>query len=639
MRLLSSLALAFAIAAPTSSMRAQTPDGDTVFAQHCAICHEHPTPENKAPPREALAQTGPDAILLAMTEGNMKIQGQTISAAERVAVAERVGGRKLTVAAAASEGGLCAATPARSEPSARPETPASSRANGAAWNGWGPNEHNTRFQKDAGGITAANIANLKLKWAFGFANATQARSQPSIVGGRLYVASQSGTIYAVDPKTGCTYWTFKAQSGVRTAISVGPQAPRPAQGIFKPNSLDGIAIYFSDAQARAYALDAATGQQIWATKIDDHPAARATGSPTLYNGVLYVPLSGVSEETAASMPDYECCKFRGSLTALRGTTGAVVWKSYTVDVPKPRGKSTTGKQLWGPAGAPIWSAPTIDAKRGLIYAATGNAYADPAPKTSDAIVAFDLATGKIRWVNQVMPDTWILGCAAPPAGLPAGPASDNAKFGNNPNCPKDVGPDFDFSASPALVTKADGKDVLVATQKSGVGYALDPDKRGKILWQYRWGKGSPVGGVWGTTTDGERAYFDVADQLTPAPGGVHAVDLTTGQRVWYAPPEPPVCRAGPGCSAAQSAALTSIPGVVFAGSADGAVRAYASDTGKILWTYDTNRDFATVNNVKANGGSIDGPGPVVADGMLYVTAGNAGFVGTPGNVLLAFGLE
>jgi polyvinyl alcohol dehydrogenase (cytochrome) len=181
--------------------------------------------------------------------------------------------------------------------------------------------------------------------------------------------------------------------------------------------------------------------------------------------------------------------------------------------------------------------------------------------------------------------------------------------------------------------------VLVVTQKSGVGYALNPDRRGKVLWQYRWGKGSPVGGVWGATTDGERAYFAVADQLTPAPGGLHAVNLVTGQRVWYHPPEAPVCASGPGCSAAQSAALTSIEGVVFSGSADGAVRAYASDTGKILWTFDTNRDFTTVNGVKADGGSIDGPGPVVAGGMLYVTAGNAGFVGTAGNVLLAFGVD
>ena len=604
---------------------AQARDGETLYAQHCAICHEHPTPENKAPPREALATLGPEAILASLTEGNMRIQGQPLSPAERAAVAERVAGRPLT---AASTGAVSAPTGQCTG------GPLDLRNATSVWNGWGPDVRNTRFQPDAAAISAANVASLKLKWAFGVPNATQSRSQPAVVGGRLFMASQSGMVYALDPVKGCTYWSFKAASGVRTAISVATLGPNGSAAGGGPP-----AVFFADAQARAYAVDFSTGKQLWVTKVDDHPAARATGAPTYYDGRLYVVLSGVSEETAAAMPDYECCKFRGSLTALDAKTGAVIWKTYTVGEPKLRGKSTTGKPLWGPAGAPIWSAPTIDAKRKLIYAATGNAYADPAPRTSDAIVAFDLATGKIKWVNQIMPDTWILGCAPPPPGAPAGPASDNAAFGDNPNCPKDVGPDFDFSASPALVTKRDGSDVLVATQKSGVGYALNPDRRGKVIWQYRWGKGSPVGGVWGATSDGERAYFAVADQLTPAPGGVHAVDLATGQRLWYAPPEPPVCGSGPGCSAAQSAALTSIPGVVFAGSADGAVRAYASDTGKILWTFDTNRDFASVNGVKAHGGSIDGPGPVVANGMLYVTAGNAGFVGTPGNVLLAFGLD
>jgi len=601
-----------------ASALAQAPDGEALFAQHCATCHANPAPGTDIPTRAAMSTLGPNAIVLSLTEGTMRIQGQPLSPAQRVAVAERIAGRPVTVAGNAPASGLCSAS-----------SPLGSLTGGASWNGWGPDTRNTRFQRDGGGITAANVASLKLKWAFGIPNVTQSRSQPAIVGGKLFMASQSGVIYALDPKTGCTYWTFKAESGVRTAISVGPVQP------------SGNAIYFSDAQARAYALDAETGKQLWVTKVDDHPAARATGAPTLHDGRLYVPLSGVSEETAASMPDYECCKFRGSITALDASTGAVVWKTYTVDEPRPRGKSSTGKQLWGPAGAPIWSAPTIDVKRGLIYAATGNAYADPAPRTSDAIVAFDLATGKIRWVNQILPDVWILGCSAPPAGAPAssGPAADNARLGDNPNCPDEVGPDFDFSASPALVTKADGTDVLVVTQKSGVGYALNPDRRGKKLWEYRWGKGSPVGGVWGTTTDGQRAYFAVADQLTPAPGGLHAVDLTTGQRVWYAAAQMPVCAAGPGCSAAQSAALTSIPGVVFSGSADGAMRAYASDSGKILWTFDTNRDFATVNGAKADGGSMDGPGPVVVDGMLYVTAGNAGFVGTPGNVLLAFGLD
>ena len=179
--------------------------------------------------------------------------------------------------------------------------------------------------------------------------------------------------------------------------------------------------------------------------------------------------------------------------------------------------------------------------------------------------------------------------------------------------------------------------VRSTSQKSGVGYALDPDREGAVIWEYRWGAGSPVGGVWGSTTDGERAYFAVADQLTPAPGGLHAVDVVTGEGIWQRPPEAPLCAAGPGCGPAQSAALTSIPGVVFSGSADGGMRAYAAETGEIVWTFDTNREFESVNGVAANGGSMDGPGPVVAGGMLFVTSGNGGIVGTPGNVLLAFG--
>ena len=600
------------ICLPLAPALAQPPDGEALFGMHCAACHVNPT-EEKTPTRAALATLAPNAIVEALTDGAMRIQGQPLTPAERTAIAERVTGRQVVAAVQATGAGLC--------PAGAPFSPVGARN---PWNGWGPDARNTRFQGDASGISAANVGQLKLKWVFGIANATQARAQPAVIGDWLFMGSQTGAIYALDAKTGCTHWTYKAQSGVRTAISVGPLGPADMP--------TGYAIYFADAQARAYAVDASTGKELWTRKVDDHPAARATGAPTLHAGRLYVVTSGVSEETAAAMPDYECCKFRGSLTALDANTGTVIWKTYTVDEPKRRGTSSSGKPLWGPAGSPIWSAPTIDTKRGLIYAATGNAYADPAPRTSDSIVAFALDTGKIRWINQIRPDVWILGCDAQSTG-------GNANAGDNPNCPENVGPDFDFSASPALVTLPGGRDLLVVTQKSGVGYALDPGRRGRVLWQYRWGHGSPVGGVWGTTTDGERAYFAVADQLTPAPGGLHAVNLTTGQRAWYAPPPPAVCKAGPGCSSAQSAALTSIPGVVFSGSADGAMRAYASTDGKILWTFDTNRDFTTVNGVKADGGSIDGPGPVVAGGMLYVTAGNAGLVGTAGNVLLAFGLE
>lgn len=587
---------------------AQSPDGKALFQTHCAMCHVKP-PTDDIPPLTQIATLDPNTIVDTLTDGNMRIQGQGLTNPERIAVAQFVTGRRLVKRNTEFHTGLCAASPAL--PSLRP---------GTIWNGWGPDARNARYQAATGGLVAGDVPKLKLVWAFGIPGATQARAQPAVVGGRLFMGSQSGHVYALDARTGCTYWSFAAKAGVRTAVSVGPIH-------------NSYAVYFADAHARVYAVDAQTGRLLWSRKVDDHPAARATGAPTLYDGRLYVPVSGVSEETAASMPSYECCTFRGSLTALDAATGKVIWKTYTVPKPKPRGKSSTGAQLWGPAGVPIWSAPTVDPKRELVYAATGNAYADPVTKTSDAIIAFHIGTGKIAWINQLTPgDTWILGCDASPA--PAG-----AEAGRNPNCPRDVGPDFDFAASPALITTRAGRDLLLVTQKSGVGYVLDPSARGRLLWQYRWGHGSSIGGVWGATSDGQRAYFAVADQRTPAPGGLHAVELANGKRVWYSPPPPPACKAGKGCSAAQSAALTAIPGIVFSGSADGAVRAYAAATGKIVWTFDTNRSFRTVNGVKGTGGSIDGPGPVVAGGMLYVTAGNAGFVGSPGNVLLAFAVE
>ncbi len=479
---------------------------------------------------------------------------------------------------------------------------------------------NTRSQPaPQAGLTAAQVPNLKLKWAFGIPGATQARSQPAVAGGRIFLGSEPGTVFALDARTGCTYWTFRAQAGVRTAISIGPY--KNARGA------SGYAVYFADGKANAYAVDATTGRQIWVRKVDEHPAARATGAPTLHAGRLYVPLSGVSEETSAAKPDYQCCTFRGSVTALDANTGDIVWKAYTVPEPKPRGKSTTGAQLWGPAGAAVWSSPTIDTKRGAIYVATGNSYADPPQPTSDAVVAFDLKTGKMLWSSQVTPkDVWILGCG----GRGQAP---------NPNCPEEVGPDFDFSASPILTKLPNGRDIIVVPQKSGVAYGLDPDKKGEQVWQYRAGRGSAIGGVWGSAVDAQQAYIAVAGYLTPDPGGLHAVRLDTGERVWYTPPRPALCGTGQGCSTAQSAALTVIPGVVFSGSADGGMRGYSTRDGSIIWEFDTNRSFETINGVTAKGGSFDGPGVVVVGGMLYATSGNGGLVGRPGNVLLAFGVD
>lgn len=607
-------------------------DGETIYQTLCATCHNEP-PNETTPGTDVLRQLDANSIVNALTSGPMRLQGQALSPEQRILVAEYVAGAPIQARVARFDRGACERSPSLPAPSAD-----------GVWNGWGPDDSNSRYQT-AGGIAAADVGKLRLKWAFGIPNTQQSRSQPAVIGERLFIGSQSGAVYALDAVSGCLYWTFDAASFVRSAISVGPYP-------------GGQAIYFSDAEARAYAVDAQSGRQIWSRKVDEHPAARGTGSPTLFDGVLYVPVSGVSEETASSNPDYECCTFRGSLTALDAATGDVLWKTYTLPETERRGTSSTGKPLWGPAGVPIWSAPTIDAQRGLIYVATGNGYSDPPVGTSDAILALSIETGAIVWVNQVMgADTWIMGCGgdAPVGGGRAGgrgfgPPGGGGGFGPpgggfgrggaaagpNANCPGEVGPDFDFSASPLLTTTADGRDVLIATQKSGMGWALDPDAEGRTLWSYRWGAGSPVGGVYGASADGRLAYFAVADNLGANPGGVHAVDIASGERAWFTPPAPALC--GQGCSVAQSAAVTSIPGIVFAGSADGGVRAYRAADGEIVWTFDTNQNFDTVNGVEANGGSMDGPGPVLAGGMLYVTAGNGGIVGRAGNVLLAFEL-
>ncbi len=191
-----------------------------------------------------------------------------------------------------------------------------------------------------------------------------------------------------------------------------------------------------------------------------------------------------------------------------------------------------------------------------------------------------------------------------------------------------------------LVTLPTGRDLIIVGQKSGMAYALDPDKEGATLWQYRAGEGSIWGGIqWGAAVDTERAYFPVSDIRNPKPGGLHAVDLTTGERSWYVPPLPLACGGGPGCSAALISAPTLIPGVLFSGSNDGALRAHSTKDGSILWQFDTNREFRTLNDVRAGGGAMQGPGPTIAGGMLYLNSGYGDHLGRPGNVLLAFGVQ
>ena len=527
-----------------------------------------------------------------------------LSTAEKQAVAAFLSGAVGTSVSDPAVG-LCAPGAALPDPASLP-----------MWKGWGNDASNSRFQNaKAAGLTAADVPKLTLKWAFGFPGATSASGQPTVAAGRVFVGNIIGMVYSLDAKTGCTHWSFKADGGVRTAISV---AQLPIDGTPRTIAM------FGDVRAFVYAVDAQSGTQIWKTKIDDHPMARVTGAPSYHNGRLYVPVASI-EEVAGARPNYQCCTFRGSVVALDAATGKQVWKTYMMEEPKIAGKNAAGTPLWKPAGAAIWTSPTIDVAKNAIYVATGNAYTSPAAPTSDAVVALDLTTGAIRWVQQVTPnDTFVIGC----------------KAGVEP-CPNDVGPDFDFGNSPILRTLPGGRRVISLGQKSGVVWGLSPDENGKVLWQYRAGKGSALGGIeWGSAADDQNIYVPVSDVLAPSEqaGGLHAVRLATGERVWHTPAPALSCTVGPGCTGAQSAAISVMPGVVFSGSIDGHFRAYSTSDGRIIWDFNTMQPFQTVNGVKAQGGSIDAAGPVIAGGMVYTNSGYGQWRGKPGNVLLAFGL-
>jgi polyvinyl alcohol dehydrogenase (cytochrome) len=577
---------------------AAEPDGAALYKQRCATCHEG-KPQARMPSRAELGVRTPEAVYSAMFGGSMAPQSAGLSQEEGRAIARFVTAKEFS-ARGTEVAGKCATGPGPL------------RLGNADWNGWGVDAANTRYQPRPG-LTAADVPQLKLKWAFAFEGDTVRSAQPSVVGNRVFVAGANGSVYSLDAATGCTYWKYDAGGMVRNAISVGQAGGK-------------MIAYFGDVKATVHALDVATGQLLWKLRVDDHPVARITGAPAFSDGRLYVPVSSI-EEASAMMPTYECCKFRGSVVALDGATGKQIWKSYSVvDPPTPFAKNSAGAQLWGPAGAAIWSSPTIDVKKKVVYAATGNSYTNVSTNTSDAILAFDMSSGSLLWSSQVLAkDNFTMSC------------------GRGPNCPEDRGPDHDFGSSPILRELPNGKRVLVCGQKSGIVWGLDPDERGKVLWQTRVGQGGALGGIeWGSTADPENAYVAVSDLMVapPAgkPGGLHAVKIATGEKLWSTPPAELHCTPGSkGCTGAQSAAISSMPGVVFSGSVDGHFRAFDTKTGQIVWDFDTAKEYQTVNGVPGKGGSMDSAGPVIAGGMVFTNSGYGMWQGMPGNVLLAFG--
>jgi len=601
-----------------------------LFQTYCALCHEGGGADAQAPSLEVMRRLSAEQVLVTLERGAMRARAAERSRAQRRALAAYVSGKPLAADASGSmpKSAFCSAgavrqadRPARTGLSGRAATrpaPSPNPLAGPAWNGWGLGITNARFQSaEAAGMTADDVPRLRLRWAFGFPGATSAGTQPVVAGGRVYVATAEGELYVLDAKTGCVHWTLEVEAAVRSAITLDHRGN------------GDLVAYFGDQTANVYAVDARVGKVLWKVEVADHPHAAITAAPQLYNGRLYVPVSS-REESQVGDPRYPCCSFRGSVVALDATTGKRLWKTYTVsETPRPTAKNSIGTQLYGPAGGAIWNTPTIDTRRGVLYVGTGNNFAPPSTGMSDSLVAFELDTGRIRWARQITEnDIWNGSCRQPTREAAV--------------CPDKDAPDFDFTGSPLLVDVGSGRQLIVVGNKTGVIFGFDPDASGRIVWEQRVAKGSSSGGVfWGSATDGVNIYAANADFIAENPaasGGMNAVDLGTGRLVWSVPGAG--CANKTPCKPSQNAAVTLIPGAVLSGTMDGRLRAYSTRDGRVLWEYDTARDFTSVNGVKANGGSMSNSGPAIVGGTLYVNSGYSHHGGIlPGNVLLAFSPE
>jgi polyvinyl alcohol dehydrogenase (cytochrome) len=599
--------------APLVISAADDPYAKQLFQKHCASCHDSATgAQGRIPQVSALKTMTPAAIQRTLEAGVMKTQAAPLSADERLKIASLLG--------------TAVIAERRREELANPCAPGTSSKEGPAWASWGGGLANTRFQsaKDAG-FQAEDLPRLKLKWAFAFPDTSTMRSQPAVYRGRVFVGGQDGSVYALDAATGCAYWSTAVQSQVRSGIAIGDVGANPA-------------VFFGDSAGYVYALDGITGKQLWRMRPDEHPASTVTATPVFQQGRLYVG-SASREEALSVSPDYPCCTFRGSEMAIDAATGKVLWKRYMIpDAAKEHANGR--KKSWGPSGVGVWTAPTLDPDRNTMYVTTGDNYSDPTTPVSDALVALRLSTGEILWSKQfTAKDAWNSSCQLP----------------GKVNCPDLEGPDFDFASSAALVPLPNGRRALLLGQKSAVVYAVDPDRKGQILWQARIGEGGTVGGIeWGPATDGRNVYVALSDvrfkvalkpdsndrtyELDPDKGGgIFAFRVDNGERMWQTPP--PGCAERRPCSPAQSAAISAIPGAVFSGSADGHLRAFSTANGKIVWDYDTAHEYKTVNGVPGKGGAIDVAGPVAAGGMLFTISGYPARGGMPGNVLLAFSVQ
>jgi polyvinyl alcohol dehydrogenase (cytochrome) len=593
-------------------------DGAALYQEHCAVCHERP--ETKAPPVETLRQFPFARILQSMTIGIMLPQAAGLDLAQRQRIAKW----------------LAAAEDAKR--SQWLQTHACARKTPVILNGsenWGLGSSNARHVPRAG-IDAKNLGALQLEWSLALPAVTDMRSQPVVAGDTVFLGGQDGRLLSLDRATGCVRWKFENDMPIRTALSL-EQTP------------DGVnTLFFADQFGVVYAISAVDGSLRWKVTVKTHPTSLLSGGFAYHEGRLFVPVSSF-EVAVAAMPKHECCRSHGGIVALDAQTGKTLWNYGTTANAEKTYVNKSGVQMWGPSGATVWDRPTVDARRGLLYIGTGQNTSSPATATSDAIIALDMKTGEQRWVFQGLAnDAWNAACLL-----------------GGDNCPRERGPDFDFGASPVLVERQQG-DLILAGQKSGDVFALDPDKQGAVVWRRKLSPGSTNGGVHhGMATDGVSLIVPIADPERDLPGyvpkpAVHALSVQDGSIIWSQPVSrgcdfdpanaPAVGLAEmrkavdakkspwPACGYyyGQSAPVTIAGDLVYAAGLDGKLRIFALADGKLLRTIETNRAYTGSNGVEGHGGAIDVAGPVIDGDQLFLVSGYGVFGQMPGNMLLVY---
>ena len=578
---------------------------EDIYKERCAVCHDSP-PDEKTPPRSSIELMGKTRIQHSLTSGSMAIHTEGLSADIIEDMARYL--NKL------DEQSIDATQRC-------PDRPISSDV---VVSHWGVDTQNTRHQPKSS-IDSSNIGDIKLKYAFGIPNTSEVRSWPAVSADTIFLPSTNGTLYAIDRDIGCIKWTYEGGKPLRTSAHLVKTG-------------DSLQVAVGDASARTHLIDAKTGDVIWVQHVGESPLNMNTGAPVYFEEDWYIPVSAF-EIIVAANPRHECCKSRGIVKKLDGETGETLWATPMTPEAQPTKKNDIGIQMYGPSGAPVWTTPAIDELRGVLYVGTGENTSSPATYKSDAIVSLNLFTGEIgAFFQGYEGDAFNVACGS-----------------RRPqNCPDENGPDFDFGASPILVTTAGGRDLVLAGQKSGDVWALDPNDDLELVWQNKLSNGSALGGVhWGMTVVGNTLVVPIADpeRATEDPKpGVYGIDIESGDTIWEHHAERGCeldfaaltnrSNPWPDCPwhYGYSAAASSTNDIAFAAALNGVVSAFHAESGDVVWSYDTKKAFETVNGIEAHGGAVDNPGVVVAGNQLIVMSGYSLFGQMPGNVMLVFEL-